>query len=85
MGMIEIAEKFNVSINKSSLKDDALLKIAAKNTLPSIRSIDLGKQDLSYPIQLIEDEAEPFEQLQLKNKWLDESQKIQDLVRDRSH
>ena len=60
---MEIAEKLNVYINKSSLKDDALLKI------PSVRSIvDLEKQDLSYLIQLIEDEAELLKQLQSKSK-----------------
>ncbi|EGI67642.1 hypothetical protein G5I_03748 [Acromyrmex echinatior] len=62
--VMEIAEKLNVYINKSSLKDDALLKI------PSVRSIvDLEKQDLSYLIQLIEDEAELLKQLQSKSKY----------------
>jgi len=42
--LMETAEKLNISINKSSLKDDTLLK------MPPVPSIDLGKQDLSYPI-----------------------------------
>jgi hypothetical protein len=51
--LMETAEKLNVSIKKSFLKGDALVKI------PLVRSIpDLRKQDLSYLIQLIEDETE---------------------------
>ena len=47
---METAEKLNISIKKSFLKGDALVKI------PLVRSIAvLGKQDLSYLIQLIED------------------------------
>ena len=51
--LMDTAEKLNVSIKNSILKGDALVKI------PLVRSIaDLGKQDLSYLIQLIEDETE---------------------------
>ena len=51
--LMETAEKLNASIKKSCLKGDVLVKI------PLVRSIaDLGKQDLSYLIQLIEDETE---------------------------
>ena len=51
--LMETAEKFNVSIKKSFLKGDALVKI------PLVRSItDLGKQDLSYLVRLIEYETE---------------------------
>jgi hypothetical protein len=51
--LMETAEKLNVSIKKSFLKGEALVKI------PLVLSIaDLGKQDLSYLIQLIEDETE---------------------------
>ncbi|KYN32657.1 hypothetical protein ALC56_13139, partial [Trachymyrmex septentrionalis] len=44
--LMETAEKLNISINKSSLKDDTLLK------MPPVPSIDLGKQDLSYTQKL---------------------------------
>ena len=51
--LMETVEKLNVSIKKSFLKGDALVKITL------VRSIaDLGKQDLSYLIQLIEDKTE---------------------------
>jgi hypothetical protein len=51
--LMKTAEKLNVSIKKSFLKADALVKI------PLVRSItNLGKQDLSYLIQLIEDETD---------------------------
>ena len=51
--LMETAEKLNVSIKKYFLKGDALVKI------PLFRSIaDLRKQDLSYLVQLIEDETE---------------------------
>ena len=65
---METAEKsLNVSINKSSLKDDlALLKIPSVLSIVELKR--KKKQDLSYLIQLIKDEAEPFEQLQSKNK-----------------
>ena len=78
--LMETAEEPNVSVKKSFLKGDALVKI------PSVRSIpDLGKQDLSYLIQLIEGETETKEHLQSKSNLLEESQKIQDLARGRSH
>jgi hypothetical protein len=50
---LETAEKLNVSIKKSFLKGDALVKIYLVQSIT-----DLGKQDLSYLIQLIEDETE---------------------------
>ena len=51
--LMETAEKLNVSIKKSFLKGDALVKI------PLVWSVTgLGKQDLSYRIQLIEDKTE---------------------------
>ena len=51
--LMETAEKLNVSIKKSFLKGDVLVKISL------VRSIaDLRKQDLSYLIQLIKDETE---------------------------
>ena len=51
--LMESAEKLNVSIKKSFLKGDALVKI------PLVWSVTgLGKQDLSYWIQLIEDKTE---------------------------
>ena len=51
--LMETTENLNVYIKKSNLKGDALVKILL------VRSIaDLGKQDLSYLIQLIEDETE---------------------------
>ena len=51
--LMETAENLKVSTKKSFLKFDALVKI------PLVWSFaDLGKQDLSYLIQLIEDETE---------------------------
>ena len=51
--LMESAKKLNLSTKKYFLKGDALVKI------PLVRCIaDLGKQDLSYLIQLIEDETE---------------------------
>ena len=51
--LMETADKLNVSVKKSFLKGDALVKI------PLVRSFaDLWKQDLPYLIQLIEDETE---------------------------
>ena len=51
--LMETAEKLNISIKKSFLKGDTL------ENIPLVRSIaDLGKQELSYLIQLIEDETE---------------------------
>ena len=61
--LMETVERLNISINKSSFKNDALLKISSVGSI-----VDLGKQNLSCLIQLIEDEAESFEQLQSKNK-----------------
>ena len=49
---METAKKLSVSNKKAFLKGDVLGKMYL------VRSIaDLGKQDLSYPIQLIEDET----------------------------
>ena len=51
--LMETAEKLNVSIKKYFLKGDALVE------LPLVWSIaDSGIHDLSYLIQLIEDETE---------------------------
>ena len=51
--IMETAEKLNVSLKKPFLKGKAPVKI------PLVRSIaDLGKQDLSYLTQLVEDESE---------------------------
>ena len=51
--VMETAGKLNVSIKKSFLKGNVLAKI------PLVRSIGtLGKQVLSYLIQLIKDETE---------------------------
>ena len=51
--LMETAKKLNVSIKKSYLKGDSLVKI------PLVQSIaNLGNQDLSYLIQLIEDKTE---------------------------
>ena len=47
------AEKLNVSIKTSFLKGDALVKTSLVRSI-----VVLGKQDLSYLIQLIEDKAE---------------------------
>ena len=51
--LMETAEKLNVFIKKFFLKGESLVKI---HLVLSIA--DLEKQDLSYQIQLIEDETE---------------------------